>query len=71
MATLTIPRTMARNDDLVVLPRRDYEKLKANQVPVRYLTGRAAVRLDRRVTEALRARRAGKTRRINSLADLM
>lgn len=71
MSTITIPRAVIKDDDLIVLPRRDYEALRANQIPVRHLTSRAALRLDRRVSAAFRAHRAGKTRRINSLADLM
>ena len=27
MDTITIPKKMTRNDDLVVLPRKEYEKL--------------------------------------------
>lgn len=27
MATITIPKKLIRNDDLVVIPRREYEKL--------------------------------------------
>ncbi|TSC83856.1 MAG: hypothetical protein G01um101417_423 [Parcubacteria group bacterium Gr01-1014_17] len=71
MNTITIPKTISRGDDLVVVPRRDYEALRANQIPVRYLSGRAAARLDRRVAMSIRAHQNGSTRRIKSLADLM
>lgn len=27
MATITIPRKLIRNDDMVIVPKRDYEKL--------------------------------------------
>ena len=32
MATITIPKNLIRNDDLIVLPRREYEKLLAGRI---------------------------------------
>lgn len=64
------------NDDLVVIPRKDYEDLKekagsAVSFPVVHLRGNAARKLDRRVTAALREYRQGKTKILHSLRDLM
>lgn len=55
---------------LVILPLKEYQKLRAQAVPTYYLTGKAAKDLDTLVEEGLREYRAGKTRRIKSLADL-
>jgi hypothetical protein len=33
MTTMTIPKTFRGSDDLIVLPRREYESLKARVVP--------------------------------------
>lgn len=42
------------NDDLVVIPRTEYETLKASQIPTVFLKGKAARRLDARVSAAQR-----------------
>ena len=31
--TLTVPKPLRANDDLVVIPRKEYESLKARAVP--------------------------------------
>ena len=62
----------------VTLTKKEYDELKrrasryesAVRVPTYYLRGRAAARLDKRVAEAMREYLSGKTKRINSLADL-
>jgi hypothetical protein len=59
------------NDDMVVIPRQEYEELKASQIPTVFLKGRAAQRLDARVTRSLREYRQGKTKRLYSLRGLM
>jgi len=55
---------------VVVLPIREYERLRAAAIPTYYLTGKAATDLDELVEGGLRAHRAGKTRKLRSLADL-
>jgi len=70
MTTMTIPKSIFQNDDLVIMPRRHYEELRA-KIPVYFLTGRAAKRLDKRVAASLRAYRMGKCQKIESLAELM
>lgn len=71
MTTMTIPKSIFQNDDLVIMPKKHYEELQANQIPVYFLTGRAAKRLDKRVTDSLRAYRKGKCQKIESLSELM
>ena len=55
---------------VVVLPLQEYRELQARAVPTYYLTGKKALALDRLVEEGLKEHRAGKTRKIRSLADL-
>ncbi|MDP3948983.1 MAG: hypothetical protein Q8Q17_03480 [bacterium] len=66
MSTITIPKNLIKNDDLIVLPRKEYEKMKAHMTPVFFLKGKGARRLDKRVNEALREYREGKTESLES-----
>ena len=61
MNTLTIPRNLIQNDDLVILPRREYESMKARMFPVFFLKGKNAKNLDKRVNEGVAEYRKGKT----------
>lgn len=70
MQTITIPKSITGNEELIVMPRREYERMRSSVVPEIYLKGRAAKRLDRRVNQALLDYRTGKTKKIRSLADL-
>ena len=71
MATITLSQTkVAKQKGVVVLPVAEYRRLLAASMPTRYLTGKAALRLDKLVEEGLREYREGKTRQIKSLADL-
>ena len=63
---MTIPRKLIRGDDLVVLPRKEYEKMKAQMTPVFFLKGKSAKRLDRRVSETLKEYHKGKTESLES-----
>lgn len=77
MTIAILKKSQIRNDDVVLIPRREYDSLKeratttAPFVPVVQLTGNAARKLDRRVTAALREYRQGKTKVLHSLRDLM
>lgn len=76
MVIATLKKAHIPSDDLVVIPRREYEDLKEKATsvvgfPVVRLRGKAASVLDRRVTAALREYRAGKLRPIASLRQLM
>ncbi|MEJ0053497.1 MAG: hypothetical protein WDN10_02105 [bacterium] len=71
MTTATLLKKAAAKDTgVVVLTLAEYNRLKAESLPVEYLTGKAARDLDKLVEEGLREHRAGKTRKLKSLADL-
>jgi len=71
MMTITLsPAKVAKQGGVVVLPIKEYQRLLAAAVPTYYLTGKAALRLDKLVEDGLREHREGKTRSIKSLADL-
>ena len=53
MATITIPKKLIKNDDLIVIPRRDYEKL------LRFLKKRVYTSFDRDLDEAIAEVKAG------------
>ena len=88
---VTVPKHVAQQGDLVLLPRREYERLiqkqkqpkatflgyeevkwqgKRHKVPAYQLHGKAAERSDQEVREALAEYKAGKAKKIRSLADL-
>lgn len=55
--TITIPKKAIQaiqDDDVVLIPRTEYERLCASQVPTVFLKGKAARRLDARVSAAQR-----------------
>ncbi len=59
MATITISKKLIHGDDLIVIPRKEYEEMKSRLVPVVYLKGKSAKRLDKRVTEGMREYKKG------------
>ena len=71
MSTITIQkRKINQQKGIVVLPIKEYERLKERAVPTYYLSGKAARDLDKLVDEGLKEYKAGKTKKIHSLADL-
>ena len=71
MATISISKSkVQKNKGVVILSLREYQKLLEQAVPTFYLKGKEAKRLDRLVKDGLKEYRAGKTKKINSLADL-
>ena len=70
MATITIPKNLIKNDDLVIIPRKEYESMKAKITPTFYLKGKEAEKLDKLVKEGLKEHQEGKCKTIKSLADL-
>lgn len=70
MNTITIPKNLIKNDDLVIIPRKEYEKMKAQMIPTFYLKGKEADKLDKLVKDGLKDYRDGKCKTIKSLADL-
>jgi hypothetical protein len=73
MNTLTIPKSLINNDDLIVLPRKFYESLlrgqKTNQITIKRDASFKIKKgqekfydeLDKDLTEAIREHRAGKS----------
>jgi len=49
---------------------KEYRRLLENSVPAFYLKGRRAIALDRLVTQGLLEHLRGRTRKIDSLADV-
>ena len=71
MANITISKAkIEKEKGVVLLPLKEYERLLRSAVPTYYLKGKEAKKLDKLVEEGLREYRAGKTRKIKSLADL-
>jgi len=71
MSTITLSKKqIQKNGGVVVLSMKEYKKLSERVVPDYYLTGKAARNLDKLVKEGLRDYKAGKCRKIKSLADL-
>jgi len=68
-----IPQKVIGRDDLVVLPKREFELMQKQikyKIPSYRLQGKAVSRLDKIVIKAEQEHRAGKTKKIHSLADL-
>ena len=70
MATITISKNLIKNDDLVIIPRKEYESMKAQMAPTFYLKGKEADKLDKIIREGLKEYQEGKCKTIKSLADL-
>ena len=71
MSNITIQkRKIDRQKGIVILPLKEYEKLRVQATPTYYLAGRAAEKLDALVEGGLKDCKAGRTRKIQSLADL-
>jgi hypothetical protein len=69
--TVAVPKSLLTLEGgVVILFLKDYRQLLENTVPAVYLRGRKARALDRLVEEGLQQHFEGKTRKINSLADL-
>jgi len=69
MNTITIPKNLIKNDDLIILPRKEYELMKTQMIPTFYLKGKKAKLLDKRVNEALNEYRQGKTESLKSFLN--
>lgn len=67
--TLQMPKEMIQKG-FVVLGLDEYEELKRSAAQTYYLSDKAAEDADQMVAEGLREHKEGKTRKINSLADL-
>lgn len=66
MATMTIPKKITGREELVIIPRKEFEYMKSRMVPEFSLSGKAAERLDRRVIQGLRDHKSGRTESLES-----
>ena len=71
MATITIPKNLIKNDDLIIIPRKEYETMKAQILPTFYLKGKEAEKLDKLVKDGLREYERRETISANSLRDAL
>lgn len=58
-------------EPVVILPLKEYQKLRERAVPTYYLKGKAAERLDKLVEQGLKEYREGKTVKARSLDEAM
>ena len=71
MQTIAVNKArIDREGGVVILSLKEYEQLRDAAVPTYELKGKAATALDRLVERGLKAHKAGKTKRLRSLADL-
>jgi len=71
MANITISKKdVQKKDGVVVLSLKEYQRLLRAAAPTVYLTGKAAEDLDKLYDDSMREYKAGRTRKIRSLADL-
>ena len=71
MNQITIAKEkVEKQKGVVILPLKEYRELIKRAMPTYYLTGKAALKLDRLVKSGLKEFKAGKTKKIQSLADL-
>ena len=61
MSTITILKNLIKNDDLIIIPRKEYENMKARMSPIFLLKGKRAKNLDKRVGEAIKEYNKGET----------
>lgn len=71
MAQITVSKQkIEEQKGMVILPLKEYQKLIERVAPTYYLTGKEAKKLDMLVDRGLKEYKAGKTRKIRSLANL-
>ena len=72
MSNITLQKSKIKEEKgMVVLPVEEYRKLLMRAVPTYYLTGKAAVRLDKLVEKGLKDYRAGRTVAASSLKEAL
>lgn len=71
MSIITISKKqIQKQGGVVVLPLKEYQKLREQALPTYYLKGKEAKALDILVEKGLRGYQDGKYKTIKSLADL-
>ena len=69
--SITIPREAVKKaGGFVILPLKEYDRLREQAIPTYYLQGKEARELDKLVEEGEKEYREGKCKEIKSLADL-
>ena len=69
--SITISReSVKKTGGFVVLPLREYERLRTQAIPIFQLHGKEAKELDKLVDTGLEEHHAGKCENINFLSDL-
>jgi len=72
MTTATLLKKAASRDEgVVVLSLKEYDRLLATHVPNYYLTGKEATDLDKLVEEGLRDHAEGRTINANSIGEAL
>lgn len=66
MAIITIPKKITGKEELVVISRKELDRMKVQMMPTIFLKGRAADKLDKRVEQGLKKYRTGKTERLET-----
>lgn len=72
MTTATLlKKAVSKDEGVVVLSLKEYDRLLATHVPNYYLTGKAATDLDKLVEEGLREYAEGKTIHASSISEAL
>lgn len=72
MTTATLlKKATAKDEGVVVLSLKEYDRLLSTHVPNYYLTGKAATDLDKLVEEGLRDHAEGRTITANSIGEAL
>lgn len=66
MTIITIPKKITGKEELVIISRKELERMKAQMMPTIFLKGKAANKLDKRVEQSLKEYRTGKTERLET-----
>ncbi|OGZ96599.1 MAG: hypothetical protein A3I44_01385 [Candidatus Sungbacteria bacterium RIFCSPLOWO2_02_FULL_51_17] len=66
MTIITIPPKITGKEELVIISRKELDRMKAQMLPAVFLKGRAANKLDKRVERSVKEHRTGKTERLET-----
>lgn len=66
MAIITIPKKITGKEELIIISRKELDRMKAQMMPITFLRGAEARGLDKRVAQSLKEYRAGNTERLEA-----
>lgn len=66
MTIITIPKKITGKEELVVISRKELDRMRAQMMPAIFLKGREADKLDTRVEHSIKEYRIGKTERLEA-----